>query len=579
MLKKSVFTHQIKKITSLIFLMLLMIDLHAQVFPDSYDSIPLDYIGKKFKLSQQYPTTLPTVEVLPWAKIDFRKKPLDYLQAVYQYVLEGNIEADWKPQDNAIRKWYHVPWMHWNAHSEDIVSGRREFISGLTRERDSRPHELHVQQYNSAQNWAIGMFNPTGGYIIGKVWKDAQNPDPSVARFPYGTVSTKLLYTVSDSTEVPYLIGAPEKQAYVYTHTSENKMRVIKNIRLLQVDIAVRDARADDASGWVFGTLVYDGTIDNPDPWMRMLPVGISWGNDAGVSPQNVSEKGLHETFINPKTQKMLKLGWAGRLNGPVDNPNSSCISCHSTASYPMLMEQNPGDNMSESERMHWFNKNVRSGESYHNNVASLDFSLQLATGIQNFYAWENLHTKKTKWQHVKSRIITLTADGIYIPFLIGCIALLFIGNRYPDVFLYKNQSNISIALLVLRIGIGVFFIIHGYPKVAGGPVNWLKLGQSMSNYGIYSYPMFWGFMSGIAEFGGGLLILLGFWFKPACLLLVINMSVASIKHIAAGDDFGSSSHAMESWFIFLFLLIAGPGKYGLDNLFYKPSLKKNING
>ena len=111
----------------------------AQIFPDTYETPPINYHGRLFKLSQDYPIKPPSVEQQPWLKIDFKTHPLEYLQCVYQYVLEGNLEADWIPQNNKIRTWYHTPWMHWNNSSDGIVTGRRECISGLTRERDSRP--------------------------------------------------------------------------------------------------------------------------------------------------------------------------------------------------------------------------------------------------------------------------------------------------------------------------------------------------------------------------------------------------------------------------------------------------------
>ena len=33
----------------------------------------------------------------------------------------------------------------------------------------------------------------------------------------------------------------------------------------------------------------------------------------------------------------------------------------------------------------------------------------------------------------------------------------------------HNKFANIDIALLVLRIGIGIMFIFHGYPKIIGG--------------------------------------------------------------------------------------------------------------
>ena len=39
----------------------------------------------------------------------------------------------------------------------------------------------------------------------------------------------------------------------------------------------------------------------------------------------------------------------------------------------------------------------------------------------------------------------------------------------------------INVGLLVLRLGIGIIFIIHGLPKLMGGVETWTKLGGAMS--------------------------------------------------------------------------------------------------
>src|SRR5437762_2072354 len=101
---------------------------HGQPFPDAHEGPPTGWTGPVFKLSQDYPTTLPSAETLPWKLIDYKTNPADYLMAVLQYCYEGNIEVDWVGQNNTVRKWYHAPWLH-----KDSTKGR-EFIHGMTRE-------------------------------------------------------------------------------------------------------------------------------------------------------------------------------------------------------------------------------------------------------------------------------------------------------------------------------------------------------------------------------------------------------------------------------------------------------------
>ena len=130
--------------------------------------------------------------------------------------------------------------------------------------------------------------------------------------------------------------------------------------------------------------------------------------------------------------------------------------------------------------------------------------------------------------------------------------------------YTYKN-----IGLLLLRIGVGVIFILHGWPKMAGGPEKWEMLGKTMSMMGIDFFPVFWGFMAAFAEAVGGLMIMLGLFFRPACVLLLITMLVATLRHVLGGDGFGDFSHSLESSIIFLSLLFIGPGKYSLDKVLF----------
>jgi len=82
--------------------------------------------------------------------------------------------------------------------------------------------------------------------------------------------------------------------------------------------------------------------------------------------------------------------------------------------------------------------------------------------------------------------------------------------------------TSIDVALLLLRLGIGVSFVyVYGAAKLFGGPEQWTGLGQTMAVLGITFWPTFWGFMAALAEFGGGILLMLGLLFRPALVLLL----------------------------------------------------------
>ncbi|MBP2636635.1 MAG: DoxX [Firmicutes bacterium] len=121
-------------------------------------------------------------------------------------------------------------------------------------------------------------------------------------------------------------------------------------------------------------------------------------------------------------------------------------------------------------------------------------------------------------------------------------------------------------ALLIFRIGLGGMFMWHGWPKIAGGPQAWAGLGKTMGVFGIAFAPVFWGFMSGFAEFGGGLLFALGLFYRPACFLLFGNMMVAFSSQMIDGKGLAKASQSLEDGLSFFAAGFIGPGRYSLDH-------------
>ena len=128
----------------------------------------------------------------------------------------------------------------------------------------------------------------------------------------------------------------------------------------------------------------------------------------------------------------------------------------------------------------------------------------------------------------------------------------------------------INVGLLVLRLGIGIIFIIHGLPKLMGGVETWTQLGGAMSMMGISFAPAFWGFMAAATEAIGGLFIILGLLHRPTAALLVFTMIVALLVHVMQGDPFTIYSNALKALVVFIALVITGPGKYSLDFLYFR---------
>ncbi len=374
---------------------LLAVAAQAGKFPDAYSEPPKGYSGPVFRLSQDYPTEMPKPSPKPWERFDPVTQPDEYIRAILAYCLEGNLEVDFAGQNNKVRKWYHVPWLHWGLNG-------RDYMRGLTFELAAPPGKLADTQKSWATNCAVGMYNAEGGYIIGKVWADPDNPRKGNIKFPNGTCVFKLLFTTAPVEELPFLKNSKEWQGVIASPVGPydtSVERSQKTVRLLQIDVAVRDDRVKE-TGWVFGTFVYDGNQPGAGVFERCVPVGLMVGNDPTLTPDQRAKGVLpKESWINPAMQLFAwrskpGMGWLGRLNGPVDNPASSCMSCHSTAGYPNITSLLPDPSSPISSQMLWF-RNIRAGRPFTKAATSMDYSLQLAISLQNFDQWK--YSTKTR--------------------------------------------------------------------------------------------------------------------------------------------------------------------------------------
>ena len=135
----------------------------------------------------------------------------------------------------------------------------------------------------------------------------------------------------------------------------------------------------------------------------------------------------------------------------------------------------------------------------------------------------------------------------------------------------YSDQG-----LLFMRLGLGIMFLIHGFPKISGGPEVWSKIGGAMGNLGITFAPTFWGFMAAFSEFGGGFLLICGLFTRPASFLLASTMLVATVMHYSMGDSFAyKTSRPLELMIVFIGLFLLGAGKFSLDSFLFDKDRSK----
>lgn len=332
-----------------------------------------------------------------------------YMAAVIGEVKASGLQISGKALTmNLTAPWFIAPWM-------DQGRNGREFLMGLTKERGPDARDLSPTSTAGHQVWAVGFYNAEGAFGLGKVFADPCNPKVPAPvggqpwQFPNGTASFKLLFTDAPDTEVAYLAGSPVVEAMIEP-AGGGTNRTKRDVRLLQVDIAVRDPRATQTR-WVFGTFIWKGPPTGDGFFDNLVPVGLIWGNDP--TKQNNTWAGmttLSQSGVNPALAGVVWQGAAGgwperpypgfqgRVNGPADNLRSSCLSCHGLAqwrrnptlgivpSYPI--SPTPTTAKITQLRTDYF-RNVKGGTLTvpAPNTTALDYSLQLEAGFTRLCA------------------------------------------------------------------------------------------------------------------------------------------------------------------------------------------------
>ncbi|HYM86188.1 MAG TPA: hypothetical protein VET30_05570 [Pseudoxanthomonas sp.] len=310
------------------------------------------YAGPWFQpnLLEQAATGVPSGS-RPWLAFDPRDadERLAYALALRNYALGSSVVRGLTPQLTADgdyrdpaggtvttaqrnQKWYPAPRMFYGS-TQDF--GTREAAHGMTLERSVRKNELGGNTV-AFKNYAVAYYDARGARVFQRLWKTAtpgiDQPKLSGMKFTEGSFVFKLLYSVAKPTDFPQDLLAGSLQVDIVPNVDGKPIPV----RLMQIDIAVKDRRAGP-TGWYFATYAYDPSQAGTSPWKKMVPVGLMWGNDPGGAP-------ITESWINTDAPAyaLAHLGVDGRLNGPVDNPDSACMSCHSTAQAPVLAKMLP---------------------------------------------------------------------------------------------------------------------------------------------------------------------------------------------------------------------------------------------
>ena len=137
---------------------------------------------------------------------------------------------------------------------------------------------------------------------------------------------------------------------------------------------------------------------------------------------------------------------------------------------------------------------------------------------------------------------------------------------KSPTFLLLSNPSLQSWGITLVRIAVGIVFIVHGSDKlfnmgVSGVAFHFGKAGIPL--------PMVSAILATSAEFGGGTLLLLGLFTRLAAIPVGFTMLVAWITvhktHFMLSN--GGFEYVMVLLAANLMFIIAGPGRLALDNL------------
>jgi putative oxidoreductase len=132
-----------------------------------------------------------------------------------------------------------------------------------------------------------------------------------------------------------------------------------------------------------------------------------------------------------------------------------------------------------------------------------------------------------------------------------------------------NTRETSPYGLLILRVALGIAFLVHGWSKLSGGVDN---VGGFFGSIGIPAAALV-AWIVTVVELVGGVLLIIGFLTQIAGILLLIEMlGVIVFAYLGQGSPFidrGSVSWEKEAVFAAaaLCLALAGPGAWAVDDM------------
>lgn len=131
--------------------------------------------------------------------------------------------------------------------------------------------------------------------------------------------------------------------------------------------------------------------------------------------------------------------------------------------------------------------------------------------------------------------------------------------------------STAGFGALVLRVPVGIILTAHGAQKLFGwfGGYGLEGTGQWMASIGLEP-GLFMALIAGLAEFAGGLVLILGLFTRPAALVSAVTMTVAIFSvHFSNGLFMANNGYefALSLLAATAALTVLGGGKFAMDTL------------